>query len=221
MIRSIFRRNTCVLPRTSRLRPAITIISLAWSSVALLGPVQALRAQNSQIPRQPEITNVEELLIARSVRESRIKPTEFCTAARIGFPNSIYEDRYTFRSIAIQPSDGRIVDTNAKTLGTGHACFGSTDDPKQLSFYAEITLGSSTFKGIGSCRFIRRDFPERGLTPNNCFLDISGIPRPYIGGLLTTNTMVSLNQFGLESKPPGYTQSSIATIRLWKQRSAP
>ena len=60
---------------------------------------------------------------------------------------------------------------------------------------------------------------EKGLTANNCFLDLSRIPRPYLGGLLTTNSMVSLNTLGLETEPRGYTQSSIATIRLWKERS--
>ena len=205
-------------PHILRLKPATAIISLPWSSVALLGTQTAVRAQNAQGSRQPGITNVEEIYVARSVRESRIKPTEFCAEARTGFPNSIYEDRYTFRSISGRSSDGRIVDRNVKLIGTGHACFGQTQDPKLLNFYAEIVLERSTFTGIGACRLMRPDFPEQGLTANNCFLDISSLPRPYVGGFLTSNTMVSLNTLGLESKPRGYTQSSIATIRLWKER---
>jgi len=92
------------------------------------------------------------------------------------FPNSIYEDRYTFRSISGRSSDGRVVDSNVKTIGTGHACFGQTGDPKLLNFYAEI-MGTNAFSGIGSCRSIRPDFPELGLAANNCFLDISKIPQ--------------------------------------------
>lgn len=66
---------------------------------------------------------------------------------------------------------------------------------------------------------MRLDFPEPGLTANNCFLDISSIPSPYVGGLLTSNTMVSPNMLGLDTEPRGYIQSSIATVRLWKRRS--
>jgi hypothetical protein len=165
------------------------------------------------------MSNLEELYVARSVRESRVKPTEFCAESRTGFLNSIYEDRYTFRSISGRSSDGRVVDSNVKTIGTGHACFGQTGDPKLLNFYAEIVLSTNAFSGIGTCRSIRPDFPELGLAANNCFLDISKIPPPYIGGLLITNTMVSLKTLGPESEPGGYTQSSIATIRLWKRRS--
>jgi hypothetical protein len=40
-----------------------------------------------------------------------------------------------------------------------------------------------------------------------------------VGGLLTTNSIGSLKDMGLETDPPGYTQSSIATIRVWKKRS--
>lgn len=206
-------------PHIWRSKPSTTIRLLAWSSVALLVTPIAVRAQNAQGRPLHSIANVEELYVARSVRESRIKPTEFCAEARTGFPNSIYEDRYTFRSISGRSTDGRIVDRNVKTIGNGHACFGQTADPKLLNFYAEIVLGRSTFAGIGACRLMRHDFPEQGLTANNCFLDISRIPPPYVGGLLTTNTMVSLNTLGLDSEPCGYTQSSIATLRLWKKRS--
>jgi len=36
-------------------------------------------------------------------------------------------------------------------------------------------------------------------------------------GLLTTNTMTSGASFGGDTEPPGYTQASIATVRLWKE----
>jgi hypothetical protein len=38
---------------------------------------------------------------------------------------------------------------------------------------------------------------------------------PYVGGVLTTNAVTSQAAFGSEIDPPGYTQASIATIRLW------
>jgi hypothetical protein len=64
------------------------------------------------------------------------------------------------------------------------------------------------------------DFPETGLFPVRCQLILSGLPAPFVGGLLTTNTMTSAASFGGETEPLGYTQASIATIRLWKARSS-
>ena len=63
------------------------------------------------------------------------------------------------------------------------------------------------------------DFPESGLFPVRCHLILSGLPAPYVGGLLTTNTMTTKAAFGGDSDPAGYTQASIATIRLWKART--
>ena len=61
-------------------------------------------------------------------------------------------------------------------------------------------------------------FPEAGLYPVHCHLKLSGMPMPYVGGLLTTNTMTSNARLGGETDPAGYTQASIATIRLWKAK---
>jgi hypothetical protein len=43
------------------------------------------------------------------------------------------------------------------------------------------------------------------------------LPAPYLGGLLTTNTMTSQAALGGDTNPPGYTQASIATLRLWRE----
>ncbi len=44
------------------------------------------------------------------------------------------------------------------------------------------------------------------------------VAAPFVGGLLTTSTMTTKASFGGDSEPPGYTQASIATIRLWRAR---
>jgi hypothetical protein len=41
----------------------------------------------------------------------------------------------------------------------------------------------------------------------------------YVGGQLTFNTIRSLRNVGLETDPPGNTQPSMTTIRLWKKRA--
>ena len=56
-----------------------------------------------------------------------------------------------------------------------------------------------------------------GVTPQTCFLNLTGMPG-YVGGQLATNTIVTRAILGDKNEPEGYTQSSIAVIRLWKQR---
>jgi hypothetical protein len=191
-----------------------------WVLGALLGTASPLRAQNTQASQPAVATEVEEIYIARSVRESRIPPTEFCAKARTGVGDATSEDQFTFRSVATRASDGRVVDANLKTIGSIHVCNGRTANPAVLDFYGEIDLQGTAFKGLGECRFTKTDFPEKGVTFYRCFLDLSGLPGEYVGGQLTTNTAFSRKILGMESDPGGYTQSSIATIRLWKKRNA-
>ena len=84
------------------------------------------------------------------------------------------------------------------------------------NFHAEIRLGALTFRGDGECQAVATDFPQAGLFPVRCQLVLSGLPAPYVGGILTTNTMTSKAAFGGDTDPPGYAQASIATVRLWR-----
>jgi hypothetical protein len=158
----------------------------------------------------------------RSVPESSAAPTEFCAEERIGFGGATFEGRFAFQSTAIQASDGRMIDTNVRTIGSVHLCADwRHPDAVTYEWYGEGTLGGTPFQGIGECRRGKADFPERGLRVVNCRLDISGLPSDYVGGVLTSNTMQSRKRQGMETDPPGYTQASIATIRLWRKRDAP
>ena len=187
---------------------------IVWVLGALLGDQLQVRAQGNQA----EEPQVEEIYILRSARESRTTtPTEFCARAKTNF-DSYIEDEYTFRSTATRASDGRMVDTNAATTGSLHGCFGRTSDPATINFYAEGFLGPTAFKGIGECRS-KVDFPEPGISLSRCFLDLSGLPATYVGGMLTTNSLNSLKRIGMETDPRGYTQVSIAAVRLWRKRT--
>ena len=121
-------------------------------------------------------------------------------------------------ALGLQPEDGRVVQTKDKRAAELRACFGATSEPALQNFYAEIKLGAISFHGNGECRAVKVDFPQAGLFPVRCQLVLSGLPTPYVGGLLTTNTMTSHAAYGGETDPPGYTQASIATIRLWKSQ---
>jgi hypothetical protein len=162
--------------------------------------------------------SVEDVYIARSWRESRVAPTDFCAQSRTGFANSNIEDRYTFRSTTTRASDGLMTDANVRTIGTLHACFATGADSTQIHFYGEGVLGGVAFTGNGECKVAHQDFPEPGLRVLHCFLDLGKLPAGYVGGQLTTNSVLSRALLGGPSDPPGYTTPSIATIRLWKHR---
>jgi hypothetical protein len=88
-----------------------------------------------------------------------------------------------------------------------------------VSFYGGGALGAVTFTGRGECRYVKQDYPEPGIAVLRCFLELSDLPKEYVGGLLTTNSITSSkNLLGEKTDPPGYTQSSIATVRLWRRR---
>jgi hypothetical protein len=163
---------------------------------------------------------LEDIFILRSIREQHQAEDGWCAAAKTGFaPFATDAERfYSFWSVRTQPEDGRIVQTKDTRVAELRGCFGATGEPARQNFYAEIKLGSLSFRGNGECLAIRIDFPAAGLFPVRCQLVLSGLPAPYAGGLLTTNTLTSRAPFGGETDPPGYTQASIATIRLWKAR---
>jgi hypothetical protein len=203
-------------PSLQQLGDIMKLRYLTFIALALLGTASPVHAQIAQTT-ELLATEVEEIYVARSVREARMPSTEFCAKARTGVNSATIEDQYTFRSVATDTSNGRLVDTNVKTVGSMHACFGPIANPAIFEFYGETLFGATAFKGLGECH-VKSDFPDKGLTSARCFLELSGLPTEYVGGQLTTNTISSLKILGTETEPGGYTQSSIATIRLWKKR---
>jgi hypothetical protein len=162
----------------------------------------------------------EEIYILRSIREYREPTTGWCSSAKAGFESfaTDAERFFSFWSVRSRPADGRVIEAKDARVAELRGCFGPTSEPARQNFYAEITLSSMSFHGNGECLAMKVDFPEAGLFPVRCQLVLDGLPAPYVGGLLTTNTITSKAGFGEETNPPGYTQASIATIRLWKSR---
>lgn len=116
-------------------------------------------------------------------------------------------------------ASGKVTDVSSVRAGTLHACFSPTPDSLIQSFYAEGEVGGVVVIGRGQCRTTKRDFPEAGMSVRTGQLDLAGLPMAYTGGQLTTNTLASRTIIGADTNPPGYTQISIATVRLWKKRS--
>jgi hypothetical protein len=164
--------------------------------------------------------DLEDIYILRSIREPQAPTADWCARSRTGFdPMPADAERFfSFWSVQSRAEDGRVVDAKAARVAELRGCFGPTDDRARQNFYAEVRLGALAFRGRGECLALMIDFPEPGLFPVRCQLVLSGLPAPFAGGLLTTNTITTKAPFGADSEPPGYTQASIATIRLWRAR---
>jgi hypothetical protein len=78
---------------------------------ALVHIATSVAAEDStRAPGKTLDSRVEDIYIARSFRESRDKPTDYCSQSRTGFGDATSEDRYTFRSISTRASDGKMTE---------------------------------------------------------------------------------------------------------------
>jgi hypothetical protein len=160
---------------------------------------------------------VEDIYVLRSLREKRSAPNAFCATSKTGFTAKV-QDRYSFKAVLTRPPDGKVVDARVHDAGILRACFDGAPGVPDANFYAEGVVAGVPATGKGKCTAIAADFPEPGVTSLRCFLVLSNLPPPYIAGVLTTNSVASREAVGDQSNPPGYTQPSIATIRLWRKR---
>ncbi|WP_257167677.1 hypothetical protein [Bradyrhizobium sp. SRS-191] len=186
------------------------MIAVLLGAVGLPAGIGLARAQGGE-------NEVEEIYIARSVRHGRVVPSDFCAPTKTGFAPAL-EDQLSIQSVNVQPSDGRMTGTNDKSIGEMRVCIGQAMDPTQLGTYTEGQLNGIAFTGVGDCRLVRGNLPEEGLLTHRCFLALSGLPAPYVGGFLISSSLYSKTPFGPESSPPGYAQAGILIIRLWRKR---
>lgn len=170
------------------------------------------------LPRTTASSPLEEIYVLRSVREQQEPVADWCSPDRAGFTPLPTDAERAFSFWSIRTEGGKVVDTKTARVADLRGCFGATEERARQHFYAEVRLGSLSFRGSGECLALATNFPEPGLFPVRCQLVLSGLPAPYVGGLLTTNTLTSKAPFGGDTDPPGYTQASIATVRLWTAR---
>jgi hypothetical protein len=197
------------------LRVLCAALFLAFSSTSASAQSQqeALRDKNpakGKVEHSADV--VEQIYVARSTHISTTVPaTAFCDKAPF---KAVREAYGTWSSVETRPEDGRLSNPAVKTIGEIRACFGSGGTREA---YSEGTIAGVSFKGIGSCQ-IQVNFPETGISQGWCFQALSGLPNEYVGGVILNNGIVSQNENGEVSSPPGYLQSGIATFRLWKKR---
>lgn len=200
--------------------PSARFARIAAAAIVSVGPLLSACETTSGPAAEHSAAELEEIYVLRSIREQHETAANRCAAEKTGFEPfpSGAERFFSFWSVRSRPEDGRVVQAKDKRVAELLGCFGATRERARQNFYAEVTLGAVSFRGLGECLAVGIDFPETGLFPVRCQLILSGLPAPYVGGLLTTNTITSRAAFGGDTDPPGYTQASIATIRLWKSR---
>jgi hypothetical protein len=192
------------------------------SALAMLAALAACSTQGAShptpgVPPSAGAPGIEDIFVVRSLRQARAAPGEFCAAARIGFAAKM-EDHFVFKAVITREPDGKVVDAQSHEVGTLHACFDGVPGHADVNFYAEGVVAGVSVTGKGKCNLVASDYPEAGISSNRCFLILSNLTPPYVAGVLTTNSVASRQPIGDQSDPPGYTQPSIATIRLWRKR---
>lgn len=188
----------------------IAVLALALSALPY-----GLPSANGAEQAQPAGSNIEEIYVLRSLRETRVTPTEFC--GPLTAPTS--EDYYTFHTLGLDAHTGRAGSFSASSVGHIRGCFGKAPEAGVFLFYGEFEVNGVTGKARGDCKSGPADFPEQGLRLFACYFLLSELPAPYAGGQLTTNSVNSKNITGEVSDPSGYIQVSVATVRLWKRRA--
>jgi hypothetical protein len=192
--------------------------SMLRLTAALVAPMTLSACSASVGTASARASAREEIYVLRSMRERQEPLADWCSSTRVGFAPFPADAERFFSFWSLRSEAGRVVDTQGARVAELRGCFGPTDERARQRFYAEVQLGSISFRGNGECLALASDFPEAGLFPVRCQLVLSGLPAPYVGGLLTTNTLTSKASFGGNTDPPGYTQASIATVRLWTAR---
>ncbi len=209
------------MTRRAKARRFAPIGSSLTAVAAIIAAGMTLSACAAQTPdTSPTDSALEEIYVLRSIREQRAPTSAGCAASRTGFePFATDAERYfSFWSVRSRAEDGRVIDAKQARVAELRGCFGPTEDRARQNFYAEVELGAISFRGSGECLALGIDVPEAGLFPVRCQLVLSGLSAPFVGGLLTTNTITSKAPFGGDTDPSGYIQASMATIRLWKAR---
>ena len=90
---------------------------MLWRTIccALLFSTSLLATQDVSTPHDGK---KEDIYVIRSVRTSRITPTEYCAQSHTGFADTVFEDRYVFHPVTTRAEDGAVL-LEISDTGTG------------------------------------------------------------------------------------------------------
>lgn len=183
---------------------SLFLISISIFTLLFAVPVQA---QSS-----------ESVVLFHSIDDPSISPDlEVCERAPFyPYINVLFGE--SFWSSRTRASDGEVVRTQPRQIGTATACMLITDPTFPAGgvapMYIEGTAGDVNFTGTGECTLASNDVPVPGVILAGCNLYISADPsQGLIGGIATSNSI--LNPLGI----PDFRAESYWTLRLYWQDS--
>ena len=117
-------------------------------------------------------------------------------------------------SVRTRASDGRMVNQDARRIGTALACAQITNfafpPGLQQNFYARFELPEGNYTALGTCTLISNNVPVAGLVLAGCTLKLTEMPAGVTGG-----AAVSLSVFN-PRRLAGFTTGSQWTIQAYE-----
>ena len=162
---------------------------------ALLPATDGVRVYQFRTEEDPEVTGA----------------ADFCATAP--FPVNVKLNASEF-SVRTRASDGRMVNDDARRIGTALACAQLTNftfpPGLQQNFYARFELPDGTYTALGTCTLISNDVPVTGLVLAGCTLKLTEMPAGVKGG-----AAVSLSVFN-PRRLAGFATGSQWTIQAYE-----
>jgi hypothetical protein len=164
------------------------------------------------------VSNFEELAyVFRSKPNEALleKAQEFCENLDEPFASSDF-DGLDLYSINTKGADGSVVNWAVKKVGEVLTCSYPVGGGLNRAYF-QVTLGRENptiMEAFSFCQIMDVNIPEPGIFPMVCSLSIISAPPEYVGGLFVGNSLV-----GDPVTELGYKSSSIATLRIFKERN--
>jgi hypothetical protein len=136
---------------------------------------------------------------------------DFCASAPFTANVLLNASAYSVRT---RGADGRMVNDDAKRVGTALACAQITNpsfpEGLQQKFYAKFELPDGDYVALGTCTLISNNVPVAGLVLAGCTLKLTSAPPGVLGG-----AAVSLSVFN-PRRLAGFATGSQWTIQAYE-----
>lgn len=182
--------------------PCSALASLVLATLALTAAAAAQPAQT---------TAKEDIFILRTERSGRADgATPECAAA----PFPIRQmDVYDLYSVRTDLETGLVTDPRAQQVRAFTACLGEFAQDGSFQMYSITEIDGRPYTGLNRCEILAANDPAPDSFLLHCHGRVQDSPEGYVGGLLTSSTLAPL---GEAPDVPGYTTTSIITMRLWR-----
>lgn len=111
--------------------------------------------------------------------------------------------------------DGRVVNDDARRIGTATACGQITNfafpPGLQQNFHVRFDLPDGSYTASGTCTLVSNNVPQGGVVLAGCSLKVISAPHRVVGGMATSASV--LNPFGLA----GFNTGSYWTLMVYEE----